>query len=400
MTMVFTYAKSPCATDRLDVEIRASPLITVAMATGTSLLGANQLTVSFRADLPDDLTGAASVTCQTAALDAVVAAHGGVPLTIPPQNVTAIITSIDNRAAVVSPDGSASTVINTRVIGHSFSGTDFSSSQWVKTLTGTGSTSVVNSIARLSTGTTALSSAAAIFYRRARYISGQSNWFRGLIRLAGGVQTDNTRRFGAYNSTSGFFFEVTGSTLYCVSRIGSVDTRVSVLNGIAPTLDALGREYIISWNEMNAWFYQDRNLIHTMSGAAAPLVDTLHFPINLECFNLNASTVNVVLEAINVTINRYGALSSTNTWTTLNSAFTSIVMKNTPGYLDEFHITKACNTGGTYTLYDNTGASGTVIATIDGSTTRSLAFELEFCNGLAMSASNVTTAGGITVVYD
>lgn len=92
MTTVFNYTTTPpFAIDQLDQAIRNSPLITIAQANGPTMLG-DALTVTFRTDLPDDLTGIASVTCQPAVLAAIVASNTGVPLTPPPMVLSPTLT--------------------------------------------------------------------------------------------------------------------------------------------------------------------------------------------------------------------------------------------------------------------------------------------------------------------
>lgn len=87
MTTVFTYTKSPFAIDQLDDAIRASSLITIALANGSTLLG-SVITVTFRTDLPDDGTNVASITCQPAVLANLVAANSGIATPAPAQAVT------------------------------------------------------------------------------------------------------------------------------------------------------------------------------------------------------------------------------------------------------------------------------------------------------------------------
>jgi len=94
MTTVFNYTvTSPFAVDQLDAAIRASANITIALANGSTLLGGTALTVTFRADLPDDGTGVASITCQPAVLAAIVASNTGVGLTYTPAPIPVTIPS-------------------------------------------------------------------------------------------------------------------------------------------------------------------------------------------------------------------------------------------------------------------------------------------------------------------
>ena len=74
----YVYTKSPVALDSLEAQIAASSIVTAVDMNVTNVFG-DQLTLGFKADLsdPDKTT-----------LDALVAAHDGIPLTQPAQPVT------------------------------------------------------------------------------------------------------------------------------------------------------------------------------------------------------------------------------------------------------------------------------------------------------------------------
>lgn len=69
----FTYTKSPVAMDKIQRDILAST-ISIALDGGPTFLAPDQLTIAFKADLSTD---------EKDTLDALVAAHDGVPLEFP-----------------------------------------------------------------------------------------------------------------------------------------------------------------------------------------------------------------------------------------------------------------------------------------------------------------------------
>ena len=81
------------------------------------------------------------------------------------------------------------------------------------------------------------------------------------------------------------------------------------------------------------------------------------------------------------------------------SANGSGVLKSAPGSLFSVNINSKGATANTLTLFDNTAASGTVIAVIDStSQVAVLDFYLDFAVGLAYSLAG-GTAGDLTVSF-
>ena len=74
MALTFTYTKTPVALDSLRQSISQSTIAVAQDLTTTSVFG-DQLTVGFKADLSGS---------EVTTLDAIVAAHTGVPLVVTP----------------------------------------------------------------------------------------------------------------------------------------------------------------------------------------------------------------------------------------------------------------------------------------------------------------------------
>lgn len=89
-----------------------------------------------------------------------------------------------------------------------------------------------------------------------------------------------------------------------------------------------------------------------------------------------------------------GALNGQNL-----SANGTTTLKSAAGWLHSIAINTKGATGNTLTVYDNTAASGTKLATIDTtSQIQSLLFDLTFNTGLTVVLANGTSAD-ITVSY-
>lgn len=283
--------------------------------------------------------------------------------------------NIDNEIRLVddygfeaefTPVGQIRTVPTYRLIASGFPGTTLDDSVWTNTNVGSGTLTLSGGIGTFSTGVTANSSAKVITPTAARFISGRTNFYRGNIRIPDAGVTNNVRRWGAFDTNNGLFFQISGSTFSVVSRKSTTDTVVNQVNWNRNAFvlsDNMNHVYEIYWGNQNAWFVVDGVLVHEMLDGITTLSDSIQLKCSIENVNSNGLTTNVVLEARGQGVNALGELKSDGKPLNITTAGT-YVLKRGAGYLHQI----TCNdgpTGSSIVLYNNTSAAGTIISTIN-----------------------------------
>jgi len=88
-----------------------------------------------------------------------------------------------------------------------------------------------------------------------------------------------------------------------------------------------------------------------------------------------------------------------NTYQHINTPSTTIVLSSTPGVLSRVLVTSSGKTGATTIIYDNTSASGEIIAIINTSSiVGELPFDITFDIGLTVK-TDAKIPGDITIIY-
>jgi hypothetical protein len=274
---------------------------------------------------------------------------------------------------------------------------------WDTAVTGTGSVAIASGRLEIKTGTTANSTAAMTSEVLGRFMSGSHQVFRAGIKIADSGVTNNKRRWGAYDATSGYFFELDGTTLYAVSRRDSTDTRVasSAWSEITTFGNGTGQSarYEIIYFGNTALFMVNGETHHRMSGEVGglPRTNGTNFPNKFECNNSGGATTDVTLIVTGTSQQRYGPDQVVPRMKNIAGAATTVV-KSDAGNLHRVIVNNGSGAN-TATLYDNTAASGTVIATIAVNKLQgSVDFGGVFSTGLTVVTTGADT--DITVVYD
>jgi len=294
--------------------------------------------------------------------------------------------------------GTLRTMQPARLVGTSFSGTTKDTNFWTEAVTGTGSVTQAGEIT-LATGTTANSTVAYYSVRKARKVTGATNQFRTVAKLGTATQANNLRRLGCYDSQDGFFFQVNGTTFGVGSRKGGSDTIVTSGSfngnyGSSVVMDTAIKRLIIEYDHLGTKFFVNGILLHTITGSTAALTNTLNLGVYMENINSGGNDTNNTFVVRFACIQRLGLLQTDPTYKYI-STNTTTICKYGAGELTR--IVNVDNAG-SVTIYDNTSATGTIIATIDtAKALGDLTFGVPFSNGLTI----VTATGAkIVVVYE
>jgi len=273
---------------------------------------------------------------------------------------------------------------------------------------GSGTTTVSNSVASLTTGATANSEALLQTALIARAAPTHPNSLRTNIYTPDSGTANNVRRIGVDDGTNGLGFVINGSGagnlgIY-TRKAGGAISDTYVLNGNAGASvnwtagkHTLEIEYLTSAQ----YFFLDKVLIHTITPATAPTTANLNLPIRFTNTNSGGSTTNVTMNVWTAAIRKLGNSTARPTYKHIAGAATTI-LKISPGTLYTIATGK---TAGTVSIYDNAaGTTANPISIIDlsGSSPAAVwnfgSIGLDFLNGLTV----ITSASGvdITVIYE
>ena len=294
----------------------------------------------------------------------------------------------------------------TRIVGSQFSGTTVDPNFWTSTTANSATISQTSSEITLTSGTNTAGSAQLNSVRKGRVIAGISQQWRGGIQVNNTGIASNVRRWGiAWGATmptitDAAYFKLNGTTFQIATLKGGVETAVSsgAFNGTVAsyTMTTNAVVYEIYYSQTQVQFVIGGILIHTVSAATT----TWSNDINQHCYlsNINSgNTTSVSLEARFSVIRRFGKQESAPQNARISTATTTI-LKYGNGSLHKVIVNNPTNN--TITIYDNTAASGTIIALINPGATATpfvLDYHLSFGNGLT-----IVTAGtpDLTIVYE
>lgn len=303
--------------------------------------------------------------------------------------------------AFVSPMRGLRTVQSTRLVGASFEGTTVDTAFWtVGTNTGATVAQANSQVVVTSSGTN--SSATMTSVRRGRYLSSNSNYARLVVRIPTLGEQGNTRRWGAFDTDNGIFFQYASGVFGIVRRKNGADTVIANgdFNGDAASysLDTNVHTYEIHWTNSAAWFYVDNTLIHTWRFSTETMCATMSLRMGLESTNNASGTAAASIECRVSSLARLGPAHARPRSFYTNTANT-FVLKRSPGSLDRVIVGTRGTGGATVSFYDNVTGSGTPMFVLDGvNSLGAIDLDIDFFNGLSM----VTTSGigHITVLYD
>lgn len=316
-----------------------------------------------------------------------------------------IVDSETLKALEITPLREVKTIEPTRLVGVSFGGTTKDTNFWSETVTGSGAVSQAGQ-ATLTTGVTANSTVKYASVRIARFIPSSVCQFRAIARFTTAGTTNNLRRIGCYDANEGFFFQLNGTTFSVGARKSAADTLVNSGSfngnlGAVYTLNTSPHRFIIVYSNLSAQFFIDDKLIHTISSSTDPSTNTLNFPITMENNNSGGGTTAVTFDVRVASITRLGQLVTESASRNITTA-TTTVCKVSAGRLHKICLNSPSQQSGIVTVYDNTSATGTILATLqwianNSQLPQAINYDIPFSTGLTVVTSQATN---ITVAYE
>jgi hypothetical protein len=307
-----------------------------------------------------------------------------------------------------TPTDEMRVVIPYRLVGSSFTGSVIDTNYWIASSGSTsGSIVPLGSQVILTTGSFSGGSSVLQSFRSARYVGGASSKFRMVLRLPDTGTSGNTRRWGAFTSTDGAFFQLSGSSLSVVTRKTSVDAPIlsGAFNGNLGSnypLDTNVKTWEIYWTNSKVFFVVGGDLIHTMVANSDTWADTMNLPIRIEN-NASSSGSSVNMNVRVATIYRLGNASSQPTSYYHAAGQTAGVnLKIGAGNVHSI-VLGTCLQNCVLSLVDSVNAATPVIFSTGAITANSQPISLDlkglpFFTGLRLI---VATANGVaTVIYE
>ena len=291
-----------------------------------------------------------------------------------------------------------------RLLGDAFDGTGaLAGNLWGVTIAGSATATLSGGSTTLATGTTANSSVVAKTNIVAREMAGFYNAYTGVVRAGDNGVANNSRKWGVANATEGYYWELDGTTLYVVWLSGGVAHRTAASSWSAGAYTAdltKPAGYAILHTADDAWFFINGNLVHVLPATQGPYVATTNLALLLSNTNSGGATSDVALVAQASAISRLGPAQSNGRFRNLGP-IAGTVIKDGPGSLHRITVNITAGAGGVLTVYDNTAASGAIIAAIDLSkvTPSTLEYGFDFNVGLFVDITG-SGSGNVTVVFD
>jgi hypothetical protein len=294
-----------------------------------------------------------------------------------------------NDVAIFSPTGDQRVIELTRLAGGYVAGNTVNPIINTVTSVGTGAATQANGTIVLSTGATANSSVQLKTATLARFVGELANQYFGFIQLGDTGTTNNTRRWGAFNGTDGFYFKISGNVVSVNSMAGGVETSVPSTswngNTAVPTLTNVNT-YSIIYMETVVYYFINEVLSHTFSFPTTVPANTMHQPVWTDNINANGSTTNVTLTNRGNSIYRLGQFP-TQPFNYLVTTAQTTTLKSGPGVLHNI-IVGTVPTSGTQTLtfYDSTTGSGNVLLTLTSGSDYAVTLDCDiiYNNGLTI----------------
>jgi len=316
-----------------------------------------------------------------------------------------------DRHVFVAPLNSLTTNSTVRLVGTSFDGLVKDTNFWLETGT-TGSVTQAGGEIVLATTTTANFVAKYFSKRSARFVVSRPLKFFGFYALATDPQANNVRRWGAYDTLNGFFFEQNGTAFRLMTRKGVVGTVVDTpissgsFNGNygttwQPLADEKYYRYEIEYGAFGVSWYVDGKLLHELG--IGHWTNTLTLPITMENNNSGGNATNNLLDCIGTSILGQGELlTSPTSYYHASGQTAGVNLKVGAGNLHSIIFGSAANNA-VVTLVDSTTAGTPILWQYQATGALDVPIDVQF-NGMpfytGLRLIVATGNASCTVVYE
>ncbi len=302
-----------------------------------------------------------------------------------------------------------------RLVGIPFEGTTIDSNFWTSTVSGAGAANTqANSLMTLASGTANSGYAQINSVRKARFVFGQPNILRAIVRIPTVVVALNTRRWGAFTTasaptpTDGFYFELSAAGALSVNAAnnGSVTSVASgSFNGEVATytVDTNIHAYEIHYFVASVEFFIDNVLVHTMTPTTGNLAGLYTLTANFNSVNTAAGTTSGTIELLATSIMREGRdYTAPISYAFANGQSAGVILKRSAGIVRGVSIGQATNNA-VIVLYDALSNAGTVLATwvVPNNAiipVNMTGLDIPFYTALTLEVK--TQNAGVTVIYE
>lgn len=312
-----------------------------------------------------------------------------------------------------TPMGEMRVITPTRLVGSSFEGSTIDPRFWTATIANSATITQSNAQIVLTSGTNTSGSAQLASFRRARYVSGFSQGFRGVVQLGDTGKANNTRKWGVGfgatmpTITDGAYFKLAGTTFSVVTLKGSSESVVSSGSfngelGATHVVDTNVKTYEIYWTNSKVWFVLGGMTLHTVSANSATWSNTMGHHVYMENVN-SGNTSSATLTCRVASIRRLGPLATQPTSFYYSGQTASVILKYGMGNLHGAVVSGVTNNA-VISLYDNTAVTATSLLWSSGSMgANTVPFALDFkglpfYSGLTMAITSANA--NATVIYE
>lgn len=302
-----------------------------------------------------------------------------------------------------------------RMFGSNFGANIDTTYQYTITNGNGGTTTATSGVATLATNTTANGNTTLITKPKIRYLSGRNNLIRIQARFGDTGGANNVREFGIYvDANNQYNYRLSDTTFSVVLKKAGIETVISSgsFNGSGSgstgtyTVDTSFHSFEILVSGSRIQFVIDNQPLHVFSATSTSLVASLVGNVFMSNTNSGGSTTNRVLDTIAISASQIGDAVNNPLYYNIDAVAETRTLKSGGGTLQSISIGRLGGANALITIYDNTAASGTIIARFDltaNSAFGTHVFGIEgvnFYNGLTYVTSGTMTNGSVTLFWE